>query len=386
MNKLILIALAATALTACQEQGLTIKGTIKGGEGKTIYLEKMDISTNIMLDSATIAPDGTFILEAPRDTTPTFYRATIDHTKPITLFSDTLDEISLEADLNAANWYSSITFPKEYQELNELNMLVTRVDDIQKQYVALIGRASTMRTEDRQAATDNIIKELNKHKSLVKEYVFVHPRSFVSYYALFQTIADVPVYNVMDDADLILFNTVATGLQLEYPNNERVKQLCSHVLTARAIKKKQKHTRELVAKAEQVNSPDIALPDAQGEIRTLSELRGKVVLLQFWASTDQNSRTMNRQLAKLYKQYHSKGLEIYQVSIDTSRLLWEDASRADNITWVNVCDLQGTQCPALTLYNVNSIPSNYILDRDGRLVGKDLVATRLDNRMAELLK
>ena len=89
---------------------------------------------------------------------------------------------------------------------------------------------------------------------------------------------------------------------------------------------------------------------------------------------------------RLDEKYKKNGLEIYSVSFDTSKLLWEDAMLKDNINWISVCDLQGEYSVAARLYNVSHLPSNYILDRDGALIGKDLFGTRLDNKIAELMK
>jgi hypothetical protein len=111
-----------------------------------------------------------------------------------------------------------------------------------------------------------------------------------------------------------------------------------------------------------------------------------LVLLSYWASVDQNSRYENRNLKRLYAKYKSKGFEIYQFSLDQSRVLWESAIAQDGCTWINVSDLQSTSSYAVRIYNVNSIPANYLISRNGDIIGKDLFGARLEEKLAELLK
>jgi hypothetical protein len=106
------------------------------------------------------------------------------------------------------------------------------------------------------------------------------------------------------------------------------------------------------------------------------------VLLTFWASQDENSRRENRHLKKLYNGYKSKGFEIYQVSLDKSKILWESAIAQDGIDWVSVSDLQASNSYAARVYNVSSIPSNYLISRDGDIIGKDLFGSLLDEKLA----
>ena len=105
------------------------------------------------------------------------------------------------------------------------------------------------------------------------------------------------------------------------------------------------------------------VPNAKGEKVALSSLQGKVVLVQFWAAVDKGSRIQNPVLVEAYKKYARKGFEIYQVSVDQSRAEWVDAIDQDKLTWTNVGDMEGS-VSAVNVYNVQSIPSNYLLDKD----------------------
>lgn len=383
MKKIFISALAALALASCTKGGLEFAGKIDNASGKSIYLYQMNLNGNAIVDSAKIADDGSFVMSFPKTNEPTFFLANIaDGKKQITFLADSLTEsIKVTANFKAINWLRSVKFLNS-EESDQLNDLAARVDDIQRDFVDLAlnkqGLGQAQLEENRKA----IMQKVEDHKAYVHKFVFDHPRSFVSYFALYQVVADMPVFDIMNKEDLVLYNTVATSLIIQYPQHARVKQLADYVLQARAYAKQKQKTDELMQNAVEVNSPDINLTDKDGNAHRLSDLRGKIVILQFWSAQNQDSRTANKQLVKLYKKYASKGLDIYQVSFDTSKLIWEDAINTDGLTWTNVVD-NGT---ALSTYNVSTVPSNYIVGRDGSLIGKDLFGTRLDNKIAELLK
>lgn len=386
MKKLIISALAVVAMASCNKSGIEVSGSIDNAEGQMIYLSQMNLDKTFIVDSAEIKADGSFSLTAPKTKEPTFFLTQLsDKKKQITILADSLTEsINFTADAQAANWTSSIKFTNS-EESQALVDLISRVDEIQSNLVS-IASDKTLTEEQKQTSSAELLKKIDEHKTYVKSLIFDKPRSFVSYFALFQTVIDMPVFDIMSKDDIVLFNTVATSLRIAYPENDRVKHLCDYVLQIRAMQKQQQKTEALLKDATEVNSPDIFAADKDGNIHKLSDLKGKIVLLQFWGSQSEESRKLNRQLVKIYEKYHSKGLEIFQVSVDTSKLLWESAVESDKLTWTNVCDFYGVNSTAVRVYNITSIPSNYIIDRDGSLIGKDLVGTRLDNRMAELFK
>jgi peroxiredoxin len=133
------------------------------------------------------------------------------------------------------------------------------------------------------------------------------------------------------------------------------------------------------------NSPEILLPDQKGNDIALSSLRGKYVLLHFWSALDQNSRIVNPVLAEAYQKYRNKGFEIYQVSVDKDRQPWINAIQNDKLTWTNVGDMNGSN-QAVMHYNIQSIPFNYLLDKDGVVIARNLNGPALDRTLSNLLK
>ena len=134
-------------------------------------------------------------------------------------------------------------------------------------------------------------------------------------------------------------------------------------------------------------APEIALPNPAGDTIRLSSTRGEYVLLDFWAAWCPPCRTENPHLAELYKKYHQEGFEIFQVSLDQTREAWLDGISEDKIgDWIHVSDLQYWSSSVVTLYGIESIPANYLLDSDGRIIDSNLRGEALTQKLAEIFE
>jgi len=130
---------------------------------------------------------------------------------------------------------------------------------------------------------------------------------------------------------------------------------------------------------------EIALPSLSGDTLKLSSLKGKVVLLDFWASWCGPCRFSNKKLVKLYSKYKSQGFEIYSVSIDDSRGDWKKAIQKDKITWIQVNDAGGWDARTAITWNITGIPTSYLINKEGKLVGMDLEGKDLEEAVKDLL-
>jgi peroxiredoxin len=133
-------------------------------------------------------------------------------------------------------------------------------------------------------------------------------------------------------------------------------------------------------------APEISLPDTNGKIINLSSFKGKIVLIDFWASWCGPCRRESPNMVKMYSLFNNKGLEIYSVSLDKTRESWIKAIKDDKLTWTHVSDIKFWQCEAAKAYNVSGIPYTVLLDREGKIISKGLRGADLEKKLDEILK
>jgi peroxiredoxin len=210
-------------------------------------------------------------------------------------------------------------------------------------------------------------------------FIQKHPFSLSCVLALYQKFDD-SNYVVQDLQSL---KVAASALNSFFPKSEHVKALYAN--TQRLMNQEKNNKLQQFIDQNGINSPDIKLPNTNGREIAVSSLTNKVVLIQFWSALNRDSRIQNQALVDLYSKYKSRGLEIYQVSIDTDRAAWLNAIEQDGLNWINVGDMKGSVV-ASNLYNIQFIPSNYILDKDRRIVAKNLQGPALDQAIGELTR
>ena len=133
-------------------------------------------------------------------------------------------------------------------------------------------------------------------------------------------------------------------------------------------------------------APDFTLPDLNGNPVTMSEVKGKIKIIDFWASWCGPCRMNNPALRKIYEDFHSKGLEIIGVSLDNSKVGWQKAIEKDGLEWINVSSLKGWDCEVVRLYNVTGVPALYILNEYNRIIATGLRDEQLRTFLEENLQ
>ena len=167
-----------------------------------------------------------------------------------------------------------------------------------------------------------------------------------------------------------LYKTVRDSTIANYGNNDFVKHVDSKV-------------RSVIANG--TEAPDIVMADRDGQLRRLSDLRGKVVLIDFWASWCRPCRAENPNVVRLYHRFHDKGFEVFSVSLDNNREAWLKAIDADGLVWPNhVSDLRGWSSAGGRLYGISSIPATVLVDRDGKVLARNLRGPQLEQKLIEI--
>ncbi len=131
-------------------------------------------------------------------------------------------------------------------------------------------------------------------------------------------------------------------------------------------------------------APEVALPSLNGDTIRLSSLKGKVVLLDFWASWCGPCRTSNKGLVKLYPKFKDKGFEILGVSLDDDKTDWEKAVKKDKVSWLQVIDPGGWQSSTAMKWGIMAIPTSYLIDRNGKLIAMDLEGKNLEKALKDI--
>lgn len=167
-----------------------------------------------------------------------------------------------------------------------------------------------------------------------------------------------------------LYKQVYLDLKNDYSQHEFVQHLEAKVQNVVAVG---------------MEAPDIAMPDTAGHMRSLSSLKGKVVLIDFWASWCGPCRRENPNVVRVYNKYHDKGFEIFSVSLDKDYDKWVEAIRADGLNWpYHVSDLRGWQSEGGRRYGIQSIPATVLLDREGKVIARNLRGEQLEKKLQEI--
>lgn len=216
---------------------------------------------------------------------------------------------------------------------------------------------------------DGVEKALTKHQALGEEIILKDPSTAAAYYAINQTFKGNNYINPYTKRGLQMWSAVATAYDLAYPEYDRSKELKQFVLQAIKLQRGyQLDVDRILETADVTNIIDIELPNNRDEIVKLSSLTGKIVLIDFSAFAMEQASAHIMFLRELYEKYSGLGFEIYQVSVDPSRVQWLEQSR--QMPWICVWDSRSTESPYMLSYNISEIPTFFLMSQDGSIVGR----------------
>lgn len=346
-NQLSLIFVGFIVLVGCTKQPtFTISGTLTNAADKTIYLEHTALLGTTIVDSCHIDTDGNYSLEAPAPTYPDFYRLRVG-SRSLPLAIDSTEHVQVSTSLDSLPYTLNINGSEVSAQMAQL-------------------RASA------RTATRDVLREQTQ------KIILANPRSLVAYYALFLKQNGLPIWDMADPSDRRLYQAVATSYNLWMPEYNRTKALYNQVLEymqAERSLRSQLAAQQLIADSENAFL-DITLPDAKGQMQSLSQYRGKVIVLDFSSTEMEQYVAYNFELRELYNQYHKQGLEIYSVGIERNLLAWEEAT--ENLPWLTVRALENEITEVLTRYNVQSLPTLFLFDKEGNVQGRYTDFTALE--------
>lgn len=378
-NAYIAAALLFAGFTACNnEPAFKVQGEVTDAADKMLYLEQTGLDGIVALDSVELGSDGAFSFAAARPEAPDFYRLRIDN-KVINFSVDSTETVEVKADYkNFATEYN-IQGSENNQKIKELVLLQT---DLQERVNKLAQSGIPVGI-----VQDSLSRMVNAYKNNVKRnYIFVGPNKPYAYFALFQVLNGYMIFDPLNNKeDVKCFAAVATSMNNLYPHADRSRNLYNMVI------KGMKNTRapqvkplDIPAdKIQETSIIDIPLMDINGTTRHLTDLKGKVVLIDFTAYGSAESGARNLLLREIYDKYAPQGLEIYQISLDTDEHFWKTA--ADNLPWICVRDPQGPYSTYVNLYGVTKLPTAFLVSRNNELSMRIGEKTNLEEAIKKLL-
>jgi peroxiredoxin len=386
IKKLFLYLFPIMIIAGCKDNSVRISGTLLNPEkGKYIYLNELMSNKVKAVDSVKILQNGSFSFKREIKA-PAFYLLTISDRNFFTMLLAPGEKMSLTVHSDSLNYPISVSGSEGTELMNEYNKKLrssisrlTNLSDIYRQNVNSPQLPAVI------ASLDSLAQlYLNDMNLYTKSYIDKNLTSLVSLIALYQQVAP-NVYVLSPTRDFKYYLKVDSALTLLYPDYEPVTTLHEQVkqMTAEATQK----TPETVEAGKGAVAPEITLPTPAGDTIKLSSTRGSVVLLDFWASWCAPCRQENPNLVKAYNQYHRRGFQIFQVSLDKTREAWMKGIEDDQLNkWIHVSDIQFWNSKVVQLYKIESIPSNFLLDREGRIIATNLRGEALQTKLAELFR
>lgn len=385
MKKLFGAILATITLISCNNEGsVTIRGSYPAGAGEYLRFEMLNMAETILLDSVKVSKKGDFRYTFPLEN-PELVMVENKKGQYINLLAFPQDEISLTM---ADNSFRSGYTVSGSEDSEKIRMLVTSVEKTKSRLDSVIRALDSLEIKDGPEADVLITAYQQIFRDQKREnirFIVENLNSLASVYALYQRVApDVYLFNTVKD--LQYFKIVADSVKVYHPNSTLTISLVNDVDKRISDYNNMIAINELTkSNVVETGMIELKIEDVDGEEQSLRALNGKVILLNFWASWNSESRDATNRLKNIYERYHDQGFEIYAVSLDNDRMAWRQAIDFEEYPWINVSELTYPYSKAATLYNVPSLPSSYLIDREGNIVAKNLTGRELPTWLDNLL-
>jgi len=387
MNKTLGLILLGTAMLAgCRNKTAEISGIIENAVPREyIFLQELKSNELLTVDSVMISEDGSFDFKRVVKT-PSFFLLKINQNNFLTMLVEPGEKIKMTSHNDSLNYPIAVLGSRGTKLMADYNKTLRKT-------IGKLSSLSDIYNRNTQRPDLNVLVDsldqlahgyLNELNSYTKQYIDKNISSLVCLVALYQQVSP-GVYVLNPTNDISYYIKVDSSLFSKYPEYDPVILLHQQVQQLLADVEKNKPVSSVPA--ERMEAPEIALPTPEGDTIRLSSTRGSIVLLDFWASWCSPCRLESPNLVKAYSLYHSKGFQIYQVSLDKTKDAWIKGIQDDRLEkWIHVSDVQYWNSVVVPIYKIESIPFNYLLDKDGRIIASNLRGDALQRKLAELFK
>jgi len=382
MKKFFIPGFFVLVLISCgPEKPIHIKGTLSGTNTEKIFLQELGNESTSKRDTVQLDAKGSFSFKH-KISQPTFYSLTVNN-RAITLLAHPGEKIVISGDARHLPLTYSIEGSEDSNNIRSLNQRLEHTvfvgDSLNKTLEKFAGNRNLANIQ-RQLEW-NYINEVDSLRAYNIRFINSNPQSLVVIYALYQQLGP-NMYLFSEEEDIRYFRKADSTFYKRYPKVPYVNTLRANVLSMNEQYNAKQLNRMLSLLGQ--DAPEIASPSSDGKIMKLSAIKGKYVLVDFWASWSAPCRTENVNLLDIYNKYRDQGFEVFQVSLDQSKSSWERAIKEDGLPWINVCDLKFWDSEAVKLYGVETIPANFLVDRDGSIISKNLKGDALDKKLSDI--
>lgn len=359
-----LFLFAACAASSNHNEKAPIKGTIKAGENKKITLERLGANKVEFIDSTRIDENGQFSFDV-KIKQAGFYRLAFDQRNFFNLVLDSGEQVLVKADASNLSETYSVEGSEQSLKLKTLNDELTRfykqTDSLGKAMQTLQAKGDMNAMIQGQMAYQSMNQE---HMGFIKSFIDENLGSLV-------TLATLQKLN--PDQDAAYFKKIANGLKQTMPNSDYYASIQAKVASMSAV-------------SVGSEAPEISLQTPEGKTVSLSDYRGKVVLVDFWASWCRPCRAENPNVVRVYNKYKDKGFDVLGVSLDQRKNSWLSAIEKDGLTWNHISDLKGWQSSVVPVYKIKGIPHTVLVGKDGKILAKNLRGPALEQKLKSILK
>jgi peroxiredoxin len=381
MKKAIFLLLLPLLFFSCKRNTVSIIGSLMEFPTQVIYLEEFEDPEYIPVDSVRSASNGEFKFRTEVDEAQ-FLRLRTEDDQTIMLLVEPGEQILLKASGNNLTQGCEISGSAASEKIYLLEAMIARtrykLDSIRTLYREYSEANNTRSMSDLEVQFDSIF---NIQRKFSINQIIKDPGSLANILLLYQKI-DEETYVLYKNTDLQYMKIVRDSLLVNFPESKYAQALQNDFQYQMGNYRNQQF-QSLLERMEDTDL-DIKLPDPTGDTIQLSSMRGQYVLLGFWASWNEESIENNREIQRFYNRYHPMGFQVYQVSLDTSLVEWEGAIAYENIPWTQVSELSFPDSKVDKVFNISALPSNYLLDPEGRIIAKNLFGIELRVKLSQI--